>query len=245
MGTGLNYLLYASSRNIANMSLGRDSPFRTSDTPSKRINSITQTPSSVINDFIFAWVDYGTSVSRTNVRQDNRRKKYYVTDSIANQLTVGQSILEGLYPYLIIDTNIDTCPQCASSLSEHDIVMGWNPCNVVDYTVACPQCGKRFVPHFSVQSQSHTFVGSQGKQTPLYCEFLSPWVLRKELTNILNGPDGIESILKPDWRRNADINATLWWNLILTFSRYRLPITFLLQGSVKNRLIAPSPSGMM
>ena len=120
--------------------------------------------------------------------------------------------------------------------------MGWNPCNVQDYTVACPQCTKRFVPHFSVECKSSSFIGSQGKNTPLYCEFLSPWVLRNELERILNMPDGMENFLKPKWRRNADINAIIWWNLILTFSRYRLPITFLLQGSVQNRLIAPSPS---
>lgn len=251
--TGLNYLTYAPSPAetmkrlgyIANMSLSKDSLTKKSDTPNKRNNLISQASSLVINDFIYAWVDYGTSASKYSEKQkeDNRKKTYYATESIATQLLVGQSNLEQLYPNLKIETSIDTCPHCAlASLSEHDIVMGWNPCNVQDYTVACPQCTKRFVPHFSVECKSPTFMGSQGKNTPLYCEFLSPWVLRKELESILSTPDGIENMLKPKWRRNADINATIWWNLILTFSRYRLPITFLLQGSVQNRLIAPSPS---
>ena len=81
--------------------------------------------------------------------------------------------------------------------------------------------------------------GSQGPSTPLFCEFLSPWVLRQELHNEVRSDEGISAILRPEWRSKADLNSTLWWNLIVFFNRYKLPVTFLLQGSFKNRLITP------
>lgn len=52
---------------------------------------------------------------------------------------------------------------------------------------------------------------------------------------------GIEDILDPEWRQKENKNAVLWWNLILSFMRYRLPFTFLLQGSFQEKLISPMP----
>jgi hypothetical protein len=94
------------------------------------------------------------------------------------------------------------------------------------------------------------FMGSQGIQTPLYCEFLSPWVLRKEFHRVIKGGDAVErldaniqlgiyKILDPSWRCGTDIRATMFWNLVVCCRRYRLPFTFLLQGSFSNRLILP------
>merc|ERR1739845_247809 len=75
--------------------------------------------------------------------------------------------------------------------------------------------------------------------TTLYCEFLSPWVLRKELHAATRGDNGMNIILDPEWRSGTDINATLWWNMIVSFKRYKLPVTFMLQGSFRNHLIMP------
>ncbi len=80
--------------------------------------------------------------------------------------------------------------------------------------------------------------------TPLYCEFLSPWVLRKELGHIIGDCNDIEQLLEPKWRNGRDIRATIWWNLIALFKRYELPFGFLLQGSFQNRLINPAPQDM-
>lgn len=78
--------------------------------------------------------------------------------------------------------------------------------------------------------------------TPLICERLSPWVLEKELKTKLRDADGLDDLLDPLWREKEAKNAVLWWNLILAFMRYRLPFTFLLQGSFQKRLISPKPS---
>lgn len=177
-------------------------------------------------------------------RRRKRRKRSLagmpVTDMVLRQLTLGETLLEFLYPELEIDTNNDSCPQCSNVLSENDVVEGWSPCAFQDYTTMCPKCRHRFVPRFVVTTSSPTFVGSQGRRTPLYCEFLSPWVVRKELQHVIKGDVGIEGMLKPSWRNGTGIEATLFWNQMVLFRRYRLPFTFLLQGSFqKSRLILP------
>ena len=166
-----------------------------------------------------------------------------VTDSVSIHIALGESLLNLLYPDIVIDTSSDTCPSCSKILSEDDITRGWVPCAFKEYTAACPQCQHRFVPKFTVSCSSPTFHGSQGVATPLYCEFLSPWVLRKEIHNVLRYGDGIDVMLQPKWRTLSDINATLWWNTIVWLKRYKLPISFLLQGSFRNRLILPAPAG--
>ena len=168
-----------------------------------------------------------------------------VTEMIARHLGLGENLLDFVYPDLVIDTDSDSCPHCSHVLNERNIVDGWKPCAFQDYTTACPKCQHRFVPRFVVMCSATTFVGSQGSQTPLYCEFLSPWVLRKELhyiikdQNEINGESGIDKILNPAWRSGSDICSTLFWNLIVCCRRYRLPYTFLLQGNFHNRLILP------
>jgi hypothetical protein len=164
-----------------------------------------------------------------------------VTDSIQKQLVLGDSLLDFLYPDLVVDTSSATCPQCSCNLTEDHVVAGWLPCQFEDFTTVCPNCKHRFVPHFTVLSSAAHFEGSQGKRTPLYCEFLSPWVLRKEFQSVLHKEHGIDDLLDPEWRSGNDIRATLWWNMILLCRRYRLPLTFLLQGSFHNRLINPIP----
>ena len=165
-----------------------------------------------------------------------------VTNSVSTHVTLGESLLNLLYPDIAIDTSSDSCPSCSKILSENDITNGWAPCAFKEYTTSCPRCNHRFVPKFTVSCSSSSFRGSQGIATPLYCELLSPWVLRKEIHNILRQGDGIDVMLQPKWRTESDINATLWWNTIVWLKRYKLPISFLLQGSFRNRLILPAPA---
>jgi len=164
----------------------------------------------------------------------------YVTDSVLRQITFGENLLEILYPDISIDTDNEYCPRCNFLLSDDHVVDGWEASDH-SYTTKCPQCPQKIVPHFCVQSTGQTFVGSKGPGSPLFCERLSPWVLQKELGLKISDTEGIEDILDPSWREKETKNAVLWWNLILTFMRYRLPFTFLLQGSFEQKLIAPMP----
>jgi pentatricopeptide repeat protein len=179
---------------------------------------------------------------RRKRRQSSILGKDEISDRMKKQLVLGETLLEFLYPDVQIDAFGDACPQCSNIMKEEDIIAGWRPCEFKDFTTRCPQCHHRFVSRFKVSTSSPTFEGSQGPGTPLYCEFLSPWVLRKELGHIMTaGGSDISRILDPNWRCGRDIRATIWWNLVAMLKRHRLPFTFLLQGSFHNRLINPVP----
>jgi pentatricopeptide repeat protein len=203
--------------------------------------------------FLDWFAHHQPSADKKKTRRRRKRKQLPtshdgmpVTDMISRQLSLGESLLDYLYPDLVIDTNGDSCPQCSNIVSESDVVDGWAPCEFQDFTTQCPQCAHRFVPNFVVTCSSPTFEGSQGPLTPLYCEFLSPWVVRKELQHIIKGDIGVQGMLDASWRNGTGIEATLFWNIMVLCRRYRLPFTFLLQGSFqKNRLILPrKPSEM-
>lgn len=71
-----------------------------------------------------------------------------------------------------------------------------------------------------------------GPGSPLWCEYLSPWVLRKEIQNIIV-TDGIETLIAPEFRTASPASATIFWNLVLWLHySYALPVQFLLQESV-------------
>ncbi|KAL7434989.1 hypothetical protein ACHAXM_004579 [Skeletonema potamos] len=164
----------------------------------------------------------------------------FVTDQVLRQILLGENLLEIVYPDISIDTDNENCPRCNMYLSDDDVVAGWSVGNSQEYKTECPNCLTKFVPHFCVQSTRPSFVGSRGPSSPLFCERLSPWVLKKELRSVVSG--GIDDLLSPEWREKESKNAVLWWNLILSFMRYRFPFTFLLQGSFSSSLIAPTPS---
>jgi pentatricopeptide repeat protein len=182
---------------------------------------------------------------KEKVKATLETRSMHVTDMLFNQLALGDSLLDFLHPDLVIDTRSDVCPQCSCALSENEIVAGWTSCAFNDYTTECPNCSHRFVPRFSITSSSPTFTGSQGPRTPLYCEFLSPWVLRKALQHVVKGDIGIRGMMKPEWRSGTDIRATIFWNLVVMCRRYRLPFSFLLQGNFQNRIILPRTPGQL
>ena len=176
-------------------------------------------------------------------KKEKLRKKseLCVTDPIQQQVVLGESLLEYLYPGIDIDVSSDACPSCSTILNEDDIIGGWRYLELRDHSTQCPKCNARFVPKFSVSSSSPSFEGSQGRNTPLYCEYLSPWVVRYLVHNAIEREErGFDAILDKDWRRSG-INATLWWNLVAHFIRFRLPLTLLLQGSFPSCLVTPSP----
>jgi len=182
------------------------------------------------------------SLHHSDEKSLKSKQDIVVTDPIKRQVVLGDSLLSYLYPDLVVDTESDTCPQCSTVLKEDEIILGWKACDVRDHTTMCPKCKHRFVPRFSVTSSSPAFEGSQGRNTPLYCEYLSPWVVRYLLlSTIERSENGVDAILHPEFRRSGSLNATLFWCCVQHFIRFQLPLTLLLQGNFDHCLIAPSP----
>lgn len=180
-------------------------------------------------------------INAAEILGDAPTKERFVTETVANQIGFGENLLEIIYPDISIDTDDERCPKCDTMMIDDDVVAGWVP-DPQSYTTACITCSHKFVPKFRVQSTSQTFIGSKGAGTPLICERLSPWVLEKELRTKMHDIQGAEDLLDPAWREKENKNSVLWWNLVLSFMRYRLPFTFLLQGSFSQVLISPMPS---
>ena len=162
----------------------------------------------------------------------------------AKQVELGHSLLESIYPSIDIDME-NICPKCSKTMDEDEIYSGWEQHGASgnEYESSCPSCSHKFVPKFSISCKSPTFEGSQGKGTPLYCDHLSPWVVLREIRSVISATGGIQSILDEKFRSGPDISATLWWNTLCILRRYKLPYTFLLQGSFHNNVIlVQSPS---
>ena len=214
------------------------------DPPSEDESSASSVKSTIgVLDWIYNH-PFDRQSSKMKRKLQRKRKKVTgnapVTPMVRRHFELAESLLEYVYPNLVIDTSSDSCTDCSCPLTEQDVVKGWRPCSFRDYTTQCPKCKHRFVPRFTVSTTAPDFEGSQGLGTPLYCEFLSPWVLRKEFHSLIKGRHGLEEVLKPSWRTGTEIEATLFWNLIVCCRRNRLPYTFLLQGSfAENRLILP------
>ena len=185
--------------------------------------------------------DISTGLDKKKESDDSNRMEFFVTEAVQRQISLGESLLEIVFPDISIDTDNEVCPRCNMNLADDEVAAGWKPNDSNDYTTACTNCTHQFVPHFCVQCSSPTFQGSRGPASPLWCERLSPWVLQKEIRSVMAEQKGIENLLSPAWREAEYKNAVLWWNLVLTCMRYRLPFTFLLQGSFEQQLIAPMP----
>lgn len=182
----------------------------------------------------------GLNNESLNISSEDNGMELYVTETVERQIALGENLLEIVFPDISIDTENEVCPRCNYLLSDDDVVSGWKP-DSNEYTTSCTNCTQKFVPHFLCQCSSPSFVGSRGPASPLLCERLSPWVLQKEIRSVMSSPEGIENLLDPKWREKEYKNAVLWWNLVLSCMRFRLPFTFLLQGSFEQNLIAPMP----
>jgi len=172
-----------------------------------------------------------TSISSSIARKTltlTKKDKLLVTDEVAKKLVETKHLSLDFFGDLKIETN-DICPQCSCHITEDELMLGWTACDYYDCTTECPKCSYRFVACFSVKSTKAEFIGSQGHNTPLYCELISPWVLRRELTAIIEHElTGAFSILHPEWRHKSYYNSTIWWNLIVTFERHKIPYSFML-----------------
>jgi hypothetical protein len=169
------------------------------------------------------------ALSKTSSRHPSNDSQ--TTDDIDRHIAMGECLLkDDVYGGIEIEDKGDNCPQCSAFLTTEELMAGWSTCKFTEYTTTCPHCKNKFIPRFVVKSKSPEFVGTQGAGTPLYCEFLSPWVLRREIYLAMDGGDNIDAILDPEERRRNNFNAKLWWNMIVHFRKQKLPITFLLDS---------------
>jgi hypothetical protein len=98
--------------------------------------------------------------------------------------------------------------------------------------------GKEEMPSQSVPVEDEMpWIGSEGPGTPLWCELLSPWTLRKEMFTMLF-TEGIEFLMsnefrvaKPQQSQSQQQHAVLFWNAIICARLYGLPYTFLLASA--------------
>lgn len=98
------------------------------------------------------------------------------------------------------------------------------------YTSRCIHCGTDFIPRFSVRSTAANWQGSEGPGSTLWCEFLSPWTLHKEVLNIIF-EHGVTELLSQHFRDLSHQRAVVFWNLLVAFRLRGLPMTPLLTNA--------------
>ena len=148
----------------------------------------------------------------------------------------GYSVIEKVFPSLVIDTSRETCPACNTQLSLEDVWQGFAVYDPNDYTTHCPdvKCGRRFVARFTVHSSVDDWVGTMGPNAPLFFEALSPWGLQKEVRTILINSGGVALTSAESFRLSS---PTIFWNLVLYFREFCLPLDFLVLQDEREMLI--------
>ena len=99
---------------------------------------------------------------------------------------------------VIVDTTTcGSCPECNRLLDPFEIAGGFERGDANSYTTTCKAvvpsdhglsepCQKRFVPRFAVRQEVHGGAMADYKnEDAVWCEWLSPCVLRKEVSTIL------------------------------------------------------------
>lgn len=164
---------------------------------------------------------------------------HWASKKLSRQVAVAENLLVGMFPSLCIDLQNPlgmSCPsptcQLKRTLTLEEVYEGWGDDGDPNkYTTKCPNCGHAFVPRFTVMCRSKSWVGSEGPKTPLWCEFLSPWTLRKELFTVLF-EEGVEHVISPSFRHPilSPQHCVLFWNALISFRLQGLPYSFLLCG---------------
>jgi len=172
---------------------------------------------------------------------------YPASSKLKRQMTVAEDMLRASFPDLHINLTHElgtTCPnhKCLLKrpLTIGEIYRGWDAGNPNKYTTKCIQCGTTFVPRFCVTTSlpSHEWIGSEGPGTPLWCELLSPWTLRKEVFNVIF-EDGVETLTSAEFRKSSIQNAIVFWNIIVAFRIRGLPYSFLLSAQSLSEAFPP------
>lgn len=182
---------------------------------------------------------------------------HWASKKLSRQMAVAENLLVGMFPSLCIDLQNPlgmSCPNATCTLKRpltlEEIYEGWEEGDPNKYTTKCPTCAREFVPRFTVMCRSKSWVGSEGPKTPLWCELLSPWTLRKELFTVLF-EEGVEHIISPSFRHPtlSPQHCVLFWNALISFRLQGLPYSFLLCGRSitsafpPNNAAPPAPPG--
>jgi hypothetical protein len=183
---------------------------------------------------------------------------------LAAHLMLADRILDMQFPDLEINLNDvygTFCPnyKCGKSQTLDQIREGWGSMDTSKYTTKCYYCDREFVPRFTVHSSvpgwmldedevptppdtsSATVSVPPAGEALLWCELLSPWVLRKELLIILVN-DGIDSMLSAQFRRACpknSQNAVIFWNMIVAYRALGLPYSFLVADTLSTAFLTP------
>jgi len=100
----------------------------------------------------------------------------------------------------------DNCSECGSTLTQTQIMAGWER-SYSSYTTTCSFCKAKFVPKFTLCTESECFT----------VEFLSPAILAKEFQNLLH---------KEEVKQNISVlksHQIVFWNLLVYFDLLKLP----------------------
>lgn len=170
----------------------------------------------------------------SNLSTPNRKPIFSASQRLRRHMHVCETMLMEMFPDLSIDLSHPfgtTCPgrncNLKRPLSIGELYRGWVVGDPNKYTTKCFHCGCEFVPRFCVTCSASDWEGSEGPGTPLWCELLSPWTLRKEVFNVLFD-DGIETLLDKEFRTSSAHHAVVFWNAIIAFRLRGLPYSFLL-----------------
>jgi len=181
------------------------------------------------------------------------KKNGAASAKLSRHMGVAETLLEQVFPGIDIDLAHALGTQCPGKqpcpaqrpLTFAEIIRGWTPGDVNGYTTRCPHCGASFVPRFSVSCSAPDFVGSEGPGSPLWCELLSPWTLRKEVLAVLLAEhEGVQALCSRELRdasRRTD-KAVVFWNALVAFRRAGLPFAFLLAESDVFKAFPPAPA---
>lgn len=170
-------------------------------------------------------------------------------------------ILDMQFPHLQINLNDPFgtyCPhpKCGKSHTMAQLRAGWDGVDPNKYTTKCVHCSREFVPRFTVHSSCSNWLiedvdllcgnvpddyGTRGSPELLWCELLSPWVLRKELLMILLN-DGIDRVLSASFRKPSpsnNQNSVIFWNMIVAFRGCGLPYQFMISETLSTAFLVP------
>jgi dDENN domain len=167
-----------------------------------------------------------SKIDRTNV--------YSVSSRLIRHMINAENLLGNLFPDLEIDFNHPcgaSCPnpKCCKSQSIAHIFGGFSR-DPNAYTSKCYSCGHLYVPRFTVQCSSLLWEGSEkiGPGSILWCEFLSPWVLRKEVL-IMLFDGGVKELIPTSGLKNLSFrNPVVFWNMVISFRLLGLPYSRIL-----------------
>lgn len=198
----------------------------------------------------------------------NRKSRILLLDTpvtpasprLKTQILLADRILDMQFPEL--DINLQDpfgtfcpSPSCGKSHTMSQLREGWDGVDPNKYTTKCFYCFREFVPRFTVHSSAPTWMREdsdyisdpipeelgKGSDELLWCELLSPWVLRKELLMILLN-DGIDRLLSVEFRKPSPSNtqnSVIFWNMIVAFRMCGLPYSFLISDTLSTAFLVP------